>query len=313
MNKKEVKNIPASIRQKLYNLSKCREVDFNLVLVNFGLERILYRLTRSRHAKDFILKGALLFTLQGISGSRPTRDMDLLGVGRGATTTAAIAGIFRDVCREPSADDGIVFDPESVKTETIREEMEYGGVRTTLRGELDGARIALQIDVGFGDSVFPAAEIADYPTLLDLPAPRIRIYPWESVIAEKFQAMVNLGIANSRMKDFYDIWTIAQRFDFSGMVLAEAIEKTFKRRKTPLPQAAPIALTRDFGDDAQKKKEWNGFLKRTKLKAPENLTEVIGYVASFIMPLLQALVEKRRFDNQWSKGGPWRDVKKGKP
>jgi hypothetical protein len=285
-------------------LSRTREVDFQQVILAFGLERFLYRLSRSVHAKKFILKGALLFTLRGLPESRPTSDIDLLGYGD--SDPDVLARIFREICLVPGGDDGVVFDPQSVTAVPIRGVMDYGGVRTTLRGGLSGARLMVQVDVGFGDMVFPAPEYALYPTLLDLPAPRLRVYPWETQIAEKLQAMVKLGIANSRMKDFYDLWIIAHQFDFDCVVLAESIEKTFRRRQTPLPLTAPFALTPEFWDDNHKKKEWMAFLKRTKLRAPDSLGEVAEFLAVFLLPPLRALMKKNGLDQEWKGGGPWR-------
>lgn len=309
MNKKNLKDIPASIRQRLHNLSRIREVDFQQVILAYGLERFLYRLSRSAHAKKYILKGALLFTLRGLPDSRPTSDIDLLGYGD--SDPGALTRVFREVCLVPGGDDGVAFDPESVASVPIRGALDYGGVRTTLRGELSGARLTVQVDVGFGDMVFPAPQSALYPTMLDLPAPRLRVYPWETQIAEKLHAMVNLGIANSRMKDFYDLWIIAQQFDFDCAVLAESIGKTFKCRQTPLPLTAPFALTSEFWDDIQKKKEWAAFLKRTKLKAPASLGEVTEVLADFLLTPLRILVNKTSIVSIWKGGGPWRKKKYG--
>ena len=218
-------NMAASVRQRLLNLARERRENFDYLLTRFGLERFLYRLANSPFRDRFILKGAMFFLLWGMDEHRPTRDADFLGFGENDAEN--LVAIFQDVCRVAVEDDGLIFDPASVQAAAIREEMEYGGIRVTLPAILDRARISLQFDVGFGDAVTPLAEEVDYPTLLDLPAPHLRIYPKETVIAEKFQAMVHLGIANSRMKDFYDIWVMARSFDFDGSVLKTAIERTF--------------------------------------------------------------------------------------
>lgn len=229
----------------------------------------------------------MLFLLWGMDKHRPTRDADFLGFGENDTEN--LVAIFQEVCRVTVEDDGLIFDPASVLAAAIREEMEYGGIRVTLRAMLDRARISRQLDVGFGDAVTPQAAEVDYPTLLDLPEPHLRIYPKETVIAEKFQAMVHLGMANSRMKDFYDIWVMARTFNFEGSVLKTAIERTFERRSTKVPAVAPLALTPEFFTDPGKQMQWRGFLLRNGLPAGDASLEAVAVViGSFIMPLCVA-------------------------
>ncbi len=296
-------NIPASIRQKLLNYSRQRKLDFNLVLNNYGLERLLYRIGKSRYAKQFILKGALLFSFYEKLGQRPTRDMDLLGVGN--IPIESLVPVFQEICRIED-EDGIVFLPKSVKAADIREAMEYGGSRISVAAELAGAKIDLQIDVGFGDAVTPTAKLASYPTFLQLPKPKIRIYPWETVIAEKFQAMVNLGIANSRMKDFYDIWIISRNIEFNGETLSKALKKTFNRRKTELPTTLPLAISNEFYADTRKKIQWTAFINRTKLKATGALSTICKEIAQFIMPIINAAEKGDPFLKKWQPKGPWK-------
>jgi predicted nucleotidyltransferase component of viral defense system len=233
---REKKNPAASARDRLLVLARERGEDFQLLLTRYGLERLLYRLTHSPHYDRFVLKGAMLFILWSGNPHRPTRDVDFLGSGD--SNEAALLKVFRDLCAMPDQEDGVTFDPETVRIAPIRDDTEYGGMRVTLTGRLAGARIPIQADIGFGDAVTPKAVEMEYPTLLGGPAPRLWTYPRETVIAEKYQALVSLGMANSRMKDFYDLWVMARDFDFQGESLATAIGNTFARRRTELvPQA----------------------------------------------------------------------------
>lgn len=297
-------NIAASVRQRLLNKARQEEVDFHLLLVRYGLERFLYRLGRSEYSSLFILKGAMLYPVWGIKGYRPTMDADLLGFGNSAEQH--LTEIFMDVCDTPVVDDGVHFDPASVRVETIRDETEYGGVRVRLTGHLERARIAVQVDVGFGDVVTPDAEESDYPTLLDLPAPHLRMYPKESVIAEKFQAMIALGMANSRMKDFYDIWLRASLFEFHGPSLMQAISRTFQRRTTEVPEVTPIALTEEFHSRVEKQRQWQAFLSRNDYERHSvSLAEAVSLLNRFLMPVCEALHRQLDFTTTWVKGGPW--------
>jgi len=250
MTKDRPRNTAASVRQRLMNKAREQKEDFNIILTRYGLERFLYRMSKSPHRDQFILKGALLFQLWSGHPHRPTRDLDLLGYGDPAPTR--FQEILRDVCEQEVEDDGLDFHADSIQIETMKEDEEYQGLRSKLLATLRAARIPLQIDVGFGDAVTPAPGEITYPTLLDLPAPMLMAYPRETVVAEKFQAMVMLGIANSRMKDFYDVWTLARQFEFSGPVLCSAIRATFERRKTALPVKPPLALLPEFTEDRQK-------------------------------------------------------------
>ncbi len=233
----------ASVRARLALLALEQKVEFQLLLSEFAIERLLYRLGRSRHRDGYVLKGAMLFRLWSPVRGRSTWDLDLLG--HGPDGVADVADALREVCAIPCAD-GLTFDPDSLRAEEIRAAEKYAGVRTRLVATLAGARIPMQVDVGFGDAVTPPAERMTYPTLLDHPAPEILVYPREAVVAEKLEAMVSLGTTNSRMKDFYDLHQLAQGFAFEGRVLAEAIVATFARRGTPLPEEAPLAITPGF-------------------------------------------------------------------
>lgn len=300
-------NIAASVRQRLLNQARQKRIDFNLMLTRYGLERFLYRLGRSEYRDRFILKGAMLFPLWGMQSYRQTRDIDLLGFGKSDIET--LIGTIRAVCLTDVEDDGVHFDPESVQAEIIRDEMEYGGFRLRFNADLDGARIHVQVDIGFGDVVTPDAVSADFPTLLDLPAPHLRVYPRETVVAEKFQAMVQLGIANSRMKDFHDLWMIGRLLNFDGPTLANAMARTFERRNTPLPSDIPLALTAEFSTDGQKLRLWHGFLNRSGLSVDVKLAEIITFIVTFVMPPVRSLVQGESFVKSWPPKGPWKEDK----
>jgi Nucleotidyl transferase AbiEii toxin, Type IV TA system len=278
-------NLPASILARLLVLAKERGDDYSLLLNRFALERLLCRLSLSPHAERFLLKGALLFALWYDDPHRPTRDADLLGFG--PDDAANLMATFRDIAAM-ALGDGIVFDPETVRADTIREDNSYGGTRIHLMARIGSARCALQIDVGFGDAVTPAAEVTAYPTLLkDFAAPVLRVYPVYTVIAEKYQAMVVLGQANSRMKDFYDLAVIARRTDLDGNTLANAIAATFARRATALPAMRPLALTSAFSDDPGKLRQWQGFLNKNKIST-NSLPQVIELLERLLWPPTQA-------------------------
>lgn len=302
--KKQVKDVAASIRQRLQNVAKKAKRPFQEVLEYFAMERLLYRLARSQHASRFVLKGALMFRAWNAPASRPTRDIDLLG--RMDSTVSAIVPVFQDVCNEPVESDGLVFHADTVTGQAIKEDADYAGVRVTFRATLQNSRIAMQIDLGFGDVLTPAAVAIDYPTILELPAPRLNGYSRETVIAEKFEAMVKLGVVNSRMKDFYDIWLLAQHFDFDGPLLSTAITRTFANRKTSITPS-PFALTPAFPADADKQKQWRAFVRKSGLgEAPAALQEVVDVLASFLLPIAVVIVDGRSFNQAWQAPGPWK-------
>lgn len=253
----------ASILARLLALAKQRGDDYSLLLNRFGLERLLYRLSVSPYADRFLLKGALLFAYWYDDPHRPTRDVDLLGFGQ--NDAEHLVAIFSQIAAIELGD-GIAFDLDSIHADDIREDNTYGGTRISVVGKINNARCALQIDIGFGDAVTPAAQTATFPTLLtDFNAPVLKVYPVYTVIAEKYHAMVVLGLANSRMKDFYDLTVIASRTDLDGPTLAQALLATFARRNTPLSKIQPLALTTAFSQDEGKRRQWQAFLKKNRL------------------------------------------------
>jgi hypothetical protein len=266
------KNISASVRARLLNLARGRGVDFNLVLTRYTLERLLYRLSVSEWSNAFLLKGALLFDLWFDEPHRPTRDIDLLGFGPAGSDH--LASVFQAICGQ-FCDDGIEFDQASVRAVEIRKDANYGGLRINLMGTLDGARCAVQIDVGYGDAVTPAADDVLFPVVLDdMPQPMLRAYPVYAVVAEKYHAMVSLGIANTRMKDYFDLWILARHATIDRAILSQAVQATFARRGTAIPVGTPLGLSPPFAADPMKRQQWKAFLAKSKLTAP-GLDEVV--------------------------------------
>jgi len=302
---RQYKNIAASVRQRLLNKARETGRPFNELLQYFAMERFLYRLSKSHYADNFVLKGALMLIVWKAPLSRPTIDIDLLG--RIDNSIETIVEVTKQICRQEVEPDGITFDVASIKAERIAEDADYEGIRVRFRGSLDTARIVMQLDIGFGDTIIPSPEPTNYPTLLDLPAPQLRGYSRESTIAEKFEAMVKLGILNSRMKDFFDIWLMLRQFDFDGPTLSAAITKTFSTRGTTI-QPEPITLTSTFAKDTEKAVQWRGFIRKNRLTdVPQNFPEVITAIATFLGPIAKTLAGGHSFRETWKAPGPWHD------
>ena len=280
----------ASIHARLLNRAKERGEDFNLVLTRYALERFLYRLSLVPPAREaYWLKGALLFDLWFDVPHRPTRDADFLGFG--PADTDALAATIREICAV-AVDDGMEYDPASVRIEEIREDARYGGLRVQLLGRLGNARCPVQLDVGYGDAVTPGPEEVVYPALLDdQPPPRLHVYPRETVVAEKLEAIVSLGMANSRMKDYFDLRALAHEGALDAGQLAEAIAATFARRQTPLPEGLPLGLSDEFAQDAMKRTQWTAFLNKNRLDAPA-LDAVVTEVRRFVEEPLRLARQK---------------------
>lgn len=296
------KDLGASVQARLRNVARERGHDMQLVLTQFALERLLHRVAASPHRDEFLLKGALLFVVWTGLPHRPTRDLDLLGSG--SPDQDRLAVIFRSLCSIDVAPDGVTFDPASITVSRIREDQTYEGLRVVLRATIGTARLDVQVDIGFGDAVHPAPENVVVPTLLDHPAPMLRAYPRATVIAEKFEAMVSLGMLNSRMKDFFDVHYLARTFEFDRRELATAILATFERRATALPDAPPKALRAEFAQSPDKQVQWRAFLRRTRLPGDLDLGKVIDELAAFLWPTVDLSIEPAA--THWSPGGPWR-------
>lgn len=275
-------NRVASIRQRLLDRARTRGEDFQFVLDRFAVERLLYRLSTSPYRDQFLLKGAMLFALWFDQPHRPTRDADFLGFG--SPDPDRLAGVVRDLC-EIHSDDGLHFDPASIAVEPIREEANYEGLRLRLQALLGNARCHVQWDVGFGDAVTPAPTETDYPVLLDgFPPAHLRVYPRETVFAEKLEAIASLGIANSRMKDYFDLLALVREGAMDQPTLVTAVRATFDRRGTELSDGMSFGLTEDFSADAQKQTQWNAFLRRNRLAAPD-LKAAVAEIRTFVRAL----------------------------
>jgi predicted nucleotidyltransferase component of viral defense system len=302
---REIKNVAASAQARLRNVARETGTDFQILLSRYVLERLLYRLSVSPHRNRFILKGALLFPLWLDDPFRPTRDLDLLGFGD--SRPAELADVFREIMSVGVPDDGVVFDTGAVQAAAIRDQADYDGVRVRTEARIGNARIPVQVDVGFGDAVFPAATEVAYPVLLEAPVPRIRAYPRETVVAEKFEALISLGGNNSRMKDFYDLWAMSEQFAFDGAALAESIRATFARRGTDIPDDIPSGLSEELASSPEKEAQWRAFTQRGRLAAqPGTFPEVISRLRDFLMPAAHAAKKAEQSAVVWEAGGPWR-------
>lgn len=276
------RDIGASVRQRLLNLAHARSQPMDLLLTRYALERLLHRLSLSPHRKRFVLKGAMLLVTWFDEPHRATRDVDLLGFGD--ATEAALLTTFREIMAI-EAEDGIHFDLKNLRIEAIREELDYGGSRLRTTATLAGARIPITVDIGFGDAVAPGTEDVNLPVLLDMPSPHLRTYPPETVIAEKVHAMVALGRANSRMKDYYDVWMLTSTFDLDPDRMRQAITATFARRNTAVPNQVPDGLGDAFADDPAKQRQWRAFVQNLSGQAPD-LAQVVAGLRRRLMPVL---------------------------
>lgn len=292
-----------SIQARLLNHAKRTRQDYNRVLERYGLERLLYQLYQSPYADRFVLKGALLMLVWFGETLRPTRDADRLGFGDlGADS---LADIFRGLCRVPVNADGMEYFPDSVSVAEIRENNTYGEQRVRLNGCLGSARLALQVDIGIGDAVTPEPEFLEYPSLLDLPSPKLRAYRPETTIAEKPHILVVFGMANSRMKDIFDISVLIDRGDFDGKRVADAIKATFERRDTSMPEEVPVALTEEFYENTEKQKQWEAFHRRSGVDAGEGLASVMKRIRGFAWPVMESLANHGEYTGRWNSAKGW--------
>ncbi len=303
--KKKIKNIEASVKAQLQN--KAKEIDrpFAEVLQYYGIERFLYRLSKSKYADRFIIKGALLFIVWQIPQRRTTLDIDFLA--RFDNQVTIIETVIKNVCNIAVEPDGLKFDSQTIAGRKIKEDADYEGVRVKFTGFLDRAQIPMQIDVGFGDIVYPKIKAIDYPIILDFPKPYLRGYPQESVISEKFEAMIKLGLLNSRMKDFYDIWLMLRQFEFKGANLVEAIKKTFKHRKTDIPYNKPLFADEIYDVKSDRQTLWRTFLKKGDIQhAPDTLSVTAKEIENFLVEPIIAINEKVKFDKTWKSPRGWK-------
>lgn len=289
-----------SIHQRILNIAAAEHRPFNELLQYYAIERFLYRFGRSAHSQNFILKGALVFLAWKAPFSRPTRDMDFLGFTNNSVDH--IVQVVHEVCMQPVESDGIVFDPESVQGEMINERADYQGVRVKFFGYLSKAHVHMRLDVGFADLVTPSPIEVELPTIFkNMNKPCLRAYPPETVIAEKLQSMIALGLINSRMKDFYDIWFMAQSMEFDFHLLKQAVFTTFNHRKTVVSTDLPSALTTEFAK--QKQAMWSAFLSKNRIEdAPDTLVNVIGVLKKFLEPVIY---QSEDAYSHWSNTGGW--------
>lgn len=300
MTRKPVTNVAASIRSRLLALAQARGERFERLLQAYAIERFLHRLGASEQRDRFVVKGAMLLAVWGAGVARPTRDLDLLGFGD--SDAGHLRDVIRSICaRAADIPDGIDFDLKSMETTAIRDADDYAGTRVLVWASLGSARIRMQIDVGFGDTVHPAPEWIEFPTMIDLPAPRVRAYPREASIAEKIEAIVALGEANSRLKDFYDLFALARETEFAGDVLVESVRRTFATRGTRIPEGTPQGLGDAFLANQTTQSRWSGFIADRHLIAP-TLPEVGTRLRAFVLPLLQSA----RPDSTELSPGRWR-------
>ncbi|MEM1382128.1 MAG: nucleotidyl transferase AbiEii/AbiGii toxin family protein [Pseudomonadota bacterium] len=297
--------LPASMLARLRNVAREKQTDYQFVLRRYAVEGFLRGLSHPAQSDQFILKGAMPFTARLEDPFRPTQDVDLLGHGDPAVDR--IAAAFRDICAIEPVKDGLALDIAALKAERIRDDQQYGGVRVRTRALLGKTRTPLQVDIGFGDAVTPGTEELEFPSLLSPEGPRLRAYPKETVVAEKFQAIVALGLANSRMKDFYDLFALSELFTFDSARLAKAVWATFERRQTAMPDDIPTGLIDDFASDPDKRRQWSAFVRRASLSvdAPA-LAEVIERLRFFLGFVIGDPRDRTEKTLEWRPGGPWR-------
>lgn len=305
MTARHPSNLPASIHQRLLNQAKQEGRPLQELLQYFVIERFLFRLSQSPHATKFYLKGALMLRLWDSPLSRPTIDVDLMG--QTVLSSDALEKTIRDVCEQKVPDDGCLFDSSTVRAQAIRIDDHDGGIRVEFIAHIGRMRLSMQVDVGFGDVVVPGPVSIDFPVLLDFPSPHLLGYSRESAIAEKFQAMVILDSANSRMKDFYDIWLLAGTHRFDGTVLSQAITATFARRQTAFPIEVPTGLQDSFAEDRTKQTQWNAFVRKGRIAIDRTtFVGVVKFLRGFLMPPTLAAAKGLVFTDQWLPPGPWR-------
>jgi len=297
------RDLAASVKYRLLTVAKGESEQLQRVLIRYAIERLLYRLSVSPHATAFILKGAILASTWEGGAYRPTKDLDLLG--HGDNSPQALAKVFRDIAHAHVEPDGLIFDPESVAAKPIPDEARTAGVRVHIVAHMGKARIPVQVDVGFGDRVTPDPVTIEFPRMLDFPAPRIRAYPPETVVAEKYEALVRLGMRTGRIKDFYDLWYLATHFSFQGSVLQRATRNTFRARGRPVPSEGPVALTDEFAADPSKQALWRAFTARSGVTSPGDLRNVLALLRSFLVPV--GMNTPSRHTGVWPPGGPWQD------
>ena len=291
-----------SVHARLLSYAHQTKDDFNMILSRYASERFLYRLSKTNYSDRFILKGASLFLIWMRKMHRPTQDIDLLGFGK--IDSEELRTIFSACCTIDVTADGLVFNPDTITIDDIRGGQMYLGLRVHIRGNLGTARLSVQIDVGTGDAVFPLPQLIDYPAMLDFPSPKLRAYPKETTIAEKLDSILERGLRNSRMKDYYDIWLLSTEFDFDGHTLVTAIRETIKRRGRKC-ETFPTGLTSEFIDNTGKQKQWTAFINKQLGSSPLTLKDVVKTLQSFLTKPIEAIMSNSDFISTWTKNTKW--------
>lgn len=303
--KKEVKNKAASVRAKLMNIARAEGIDFDALLLRYFQERFLYRLSISKFSDHFVLKGGLLFICLKMPRSRPTKDIDFLAE-QVKNDPADVEHIFRDIAKV-TCDDRIKFSSSSITTERIKEDAGYEGIRLKIEATLGQARKRLQMDIGFGDIIIPEAKVIEFPTLLEEKPPRVKVFSIESIISEKFEAIVKLAMANSRMKDFYDVYSLSLSHSFQGRRLKKAVETTFQKRKTHIPDN-PLVFREEFHKNKGRQKQWTAFLRKLQLNdINQEFNEMMKRIINFLEPVVISIRGRTRIDKSWDNTtGSWK-------
>jgi predicted nucleotidyltransferase component of viral defense system len=302
---KKVKNKAASIRAKLMNIARAEGIDFDALLLRYFQERFLYRLSNSKFSDHFVLKGGLLLVCLKMPVLRPTKDIDFLAE-QVKNDSAEIEHIFKDITKV-TCDDGIKFNSSSITSERIKEDADYEGIRLKIEATLGQARKRLQMDIGFGDIIIPESKVVEFPTLLEEKPPRVRIYSIESIISEKFEVMIKLSMANSRMKDFYDVYTLSLNHNFQGRRLKKAIKSTFQRRKTPIPDN-PLVFRVEFYGNKERQKQWTAFLRKLRLHdINQEFSEIMKRIISFLESVVISIRDRAQIGKSWDTiTGSWK-------
>jgi len=296
-------NIAASVKARLLNEAKRSNRPYTEVLQYFAMERFLYRLSKSRYVTKFVLKGALMLAVWHAPIQRPTKDIDMLG--KVDNQVDSVVNAIHEICLQKVEPDGLMFQVDGIEGTVITEDAEYHGIRVRFMALLEKTEVPIQVDIGFGDPVVPRVALIAYPTMLDMPAPKLRGYSRESAVAEKFEAIAKRGLLNSRVKDIYDIWLLSRLFEFDGQVLAKAIQETFKSRGKEI-HARPVGFTKLFYDDAAHQNQWKAFISRNRIKdAPGSLGLAVKAVSEFLSPILDCLASKTTAPIKWTPPGPW--------
>lgn len=297
-----LKNVSASVRARLTNLAREKGRPFQELLFHYGIERFLYRLSKISYGGDLILKGGLVFEIQQLPRRRFTRDIDLRSFSE--NSIKSVRNNIVEICDLEVDPDGLVFDPETLLVEEIRKPTESPWIRVRFTAYLGAAEIPMQVDLSFSDEIYPDPWTVEYPTLLGMDPPRIRRYPWESVIAEKFESMMRLGEVNSRMKDFYDIWPLSRQIPFEGKKLKEAIRRTFTKRQTPIPNQPPDSFQPVFAE--QRQRIWSQFAANAGVEEiPDSFSRILEDLTDFLLPLCDSLSENEKYTKRWKPGVGW--------